>query len=315
MTLVAPSTDDFPMESPILDSTECRGILPLYRMVALDLDGTLLQSNHTMADEQASYLRDLQRRGFTVCIATGRALPSVYEHVQKLNLPVPIPVVCSNGAIGLLCSPDLSTRQELFSDPVPLHLVQRAMRLGHQMGHATQYYFEDDIYCNQQNEMHYHLTGLYTELTGSQVHHVDDDFESLLSQGKLPSKILILFHSKHNAETFAAFTKEFENEATVVGGTYDWFVEILNPVVTKGHGLAKMCEALGIPMEQCVAMGDGDNDVEFLQMAGRGIAMNNARDVTKQVADEVMDWNNDEHGVMKTLQRLEQQGLLHLDKN
>jgi len=54
-----------------------------FRMVALDLDGTLLQSNHQLADKQTEYLRTLNQMGLTFCIATGRAAPSVYDIVSK----------------------------------------------------------------------------------------------------------------------------------------------------------------------------------------------------------------------------------------
>jgi hydroxymethylpyrimidine pyrophosphatase-like HAD family hydrolase len=59
-----------------------------------------------------------------------------------------------------------------------------------------------------------------------------------------------------------------------------------------------------------VAFGDGDNDLEFIQFAGRGIVMKNGRDVVKQVADEVIDFTNDEEGVRRTLQRMQQNGQL-----
>jgi hydroxymethylpyrimidine pyrophosphatase-like HAD family hydrolase len=71
-----------------------------------------------------------------------------------------------------------------------------------------------------------------------------------------------------------------------------------------------MCAKLGIPLEQCVAIGDGSNDLEFLQMAGKGIAMKNGKDAVKKAADEVMEWTNDQHGVMLTLQNMERKGLL-----
>jgi Cof subfamily protein (haloacid dehalogenase superfamily) len=280
-----------------------------YRMVALDLDGTLLGSDHQMADEQATYLRDLHSRGFTVCVATGRSLPSVYEHVKKMNIPVPIPVVCSNGARGLLCDSNESI-QELFFDPVPEDVVMRSIRLGTELGYATQYYFENDIYTNQKTDRHWELTALYSKLTGSVINHVEDAFESLLSEGKLPSKLLILFDEKHIEEAKSAFGKEFGSEANIMCGAFDWFVEVLNPNVTKGHGLEKMCAKLGIPLEQVVAMGDGNNDLEFLQMAGKGIAMKNGKDAVKKAADEVMEWTNEQLGVMKTLKNMDRKGLL-----
>ena len=91
----------------------------------------------------------------------------------------------------------------------------------------------------------------------------------------------------------------------------DWFLEILHPDVNKGRGLRAMCQKLEIPMDDVIAMGDGTNDIEFLQMSGLGIAMNNAHESLRKVASYTMEWTNDEHGVMKTLEELKLNGKLY----
>jgi Cof subfamily protein (haloacid dehalogenase superfamily) len=288
---------------------------PTFRMVALDLDGTLLQSNHKMADDQAEYIRSLQKRGLTVCIATGRAAPSVYEHIQKLNLPQPTPVVCSNGARGFYCnSQDCSQKEELFYNPVPKSVVERAIALTNERGFALHYYYEDAIYGNPTTDLHRQLMDTYTQLTGSTILPVQDNFQSLLEQDHLPSKILVLFDERQLSAAVEAYRSQFPpKDATIVLGAFDWFLEILNPNVNKGQGLANMCSILKIPLEDCIAMGDGANDVEFLQMAGLGIAMKNAKPLVQKAADLTMEWTNDQNGVMNTLQRLEKEGLLELE--
>lgn len=286
----------------------------LYRMVALDLDGTLLQSNHKMADIQAQYLRSLHSRGFTVCIATGRAAPSVYEHVQKLNFPEPIPVVCSNGALGLYCGKDL-TKQEIFYNPVPKSLVLETLRIAKDNGHAVQYYFEDSIYTTASDDpIHLKHTETYSRLTGCKIEGVKDNFQSLLGEGKLPSKLLVIFDEKFGTTAKQVYEEGLgpQSQATIVSGAFDWFLEILHPEVTKGDGLKNICSALGIPIEECIAMGDGTNDIEFLDLSGLGIAMKNGKDGAKKAADVTMEWTNDQHGVMRTLQRLDSRGFLAL---
>jgi hydroxymethylpyrimidine pyrophosphatase-like HAD family hydrolase len=108
----------------------------------------------------------------------------------------------------------------------------------------------------------------------------------------------------------AAFQKALGEEATIIRGHGGWFLEVLHPDVCKGYGLKSMCQHLKIPMQDVVAFGDGDNDYEFIQMAGKGVVMKNGRDVCKEVADEVIDYTNDEDGVLKTLQRMEMEGAL-----
>lgn len=292
------------------------GVLPTttpttkYQMVALDLDGTLLGLDHQLADIQAQYLRSLHARGFTVCIATGRAAPSVYQHVQKLNLPEPIPVVCSNGARGLRIDSKTLEKEELFYSPVSKDIVEETLQIARQYNYAVQYYHEDSIYVNSSKPEHSKITQLYSELTGSQIIPVSDDFQSLLSQNQLPSKLLVLFDESMVEEAAQVYTSKFSTTATVVMGAFDWFLEVLNPAVTKGHGLSQMCQKLAIPLDECIAMGDGSNDLEFLDMAGLGLAMKNAKETAKKHADATLEWTNAEHGVMKALQRLDEEDKL-----
>ena len=293
-----------------------------FHMVALDLDGTLLASNHTLTDETVRYLRDLDASGFHVVIATGRSATSVYAHVHRLGIS-PIHVVCSNGGRGLVChiippsdsgsdaqSDATLTVDELFSTPVPKDVALRTIALAKELGHVTQYYVGEHICANPTQPGHCTLTDLYTELTGSQVQHVADDFARAMMDQGLPSKMLVLCPTDQQAAMMAAFYPVFDQKATIVHGSIGWFLEVLHPDVCKGQGLRRMCQHLDVDIQRVVAFGDGDNDLEFIQFAGRGIVMKNGRDVVKQVADEVIDFTNDEEGVRRTLQRMQQNGQL-----
>lgn len=297
-----------------------------YRMVALDLDGTLLNSSHAVSEATKSYLKYLDQKGFIIALATGRALPTVYETIVALNLPKPLPVVCSNGAEGFMCSVEQDSSansgkrvrsESLFSTPVPDVVARRTVDLSKELGHVTQYYVGDEIFADPREPHHRELTEKYIELTGSPTQYVEDHFEGALQRG-LPSKQLVLCRTEEQDDVMDAFAKELAKEdylidgktATIVRGNLGWFMEILHPHVNKGNGLRKMAQTLNVPLEECIAFGDGDNDVEFLQYSGRGVAMRNARDVTLKIADEIIEYTNDEDGVLKTLQRLETDGCL-----
>jgi Cof subfamily protein (haloacid dehalogenase superfamily) len=284
-----------------------------YRMVALDLDGTLLASNRQIANVQAEYLNKLHKRGFIIAIATGRAATGVYSHVEKLKIPN-MPVVCCNGARGFYCSGNNKTT-ELFYNPVPKDVVERTISLANQQGYAIQYYYEDYVYANQKTDAHYKLTSLYSEYTGVRVDHVQDDFASLLEQSHMPSKLLVLFDNRYADTARTLVNDEFSpKEATVVKGYCTWFLEILSATVNKGEGLKQLCSSLNIAMDKVIAIGDGCNDIEFLEMAGLGVALQNAEPEVKRVADMSLEFTNDQNGVMRFLQRLEERGELHVDE-
>ena len=163
-----------------------------YRMVALDLDGTLLRSDHILSKVSRDYLRYLDAQGFTVILATGRAIPTVYKTILALNLPRPLPVVCSNGAEGVLCTVNHVNnpvnggggvkKETLFYNPVPINVADRVIELANMCGFATQYYVGDAIYANPSEPHHFKLTQLYQELTGFKTIYVTDDFQEGKSQ-------------------------------------------------------------------------------------------------------------------------------------
>ncbi|CAE7559928.1 ywpJ [Symbiodinium natans] len=82
-------------------------------------------------------------------------------------------------------------------------------------------------------------------------------------------------------------------------------VEFLSADVSKGDTLRRLCtEHLGISMDEVIAFGDNFNDIEMLQLAGQGVAMQNAREELKEVASRVSEWTNDDDGVARELEQL-----------
>ncbi|CAJ1955723.1 unnamed protein product [Cylindrotheca closterium] len=288
-----------------------------YQMVALDLDGTLLASNGSLADIQADYLRALSEKGFLVCIATGRSATGTYAYAAKLQIPR-LPIVCSNGSSGLLWSPGGSNSnddpviEEQFQFTVPKPIVQRALNLANKHGFCLQYFYKNSVYANQKSEIHYQCTKKYTAMTGVRIQHIDDDYyQDILENNKLPSKLLLLFDPTDNLKARTLIHEEFDpSEAHIVKGRSTWFVQILEATSNKGVGLRHMCDKLNIPLDNVIAIGDAFNDIEFLHMAGLGVAVKNADSEVKEIADITLDFTNNEHGPMRILQELEERGAL-----
>lgn len=287
-----------------------------YRMAALDLDGTLLHSNHKLSERTKTALHHLHGKGFLLMIATGRALTSVFEHVKDLRLES-IPVVCANGARGVVCGVDdegTVSVSELFYNPVPESIVHRTILEAREMGYVVQYYVNNTIYANPKTDFHRLVCEKYMALTGAKTVFVEDEFEAALQLG-LPSKLLVLCPVPEQDEMMQHFSSVFRwshdgEPPSMVRGSLGWFMEMLHPTVCKGNGLALMCHHLNIDVDDVVAFGDADNDYEFLQLAGKGVAMKNGQDVVKKVADQITDFTNNEDGVVRTLEAMENDGTL-----
>mmetsp|Transcript_13964 Transcript_13964/g.31700 ORF Transcript_13964/g.31700 Transcript_13964/m.31700 type:complete len:266 (+) Transcript_13964:64-861(+) len=258
-------------------------------------------------------------------LATGRALKTVYETILALNLPHPLPVVCSNGALGVMCQPDDTQPNKvavtrLFDTPVTKPVAERTITLAKEMGFLSQYYADDDIFADPTSEVDHQYVDLYKELTGANTICVENMMD-ILETKPLPSKQLVLFPKEDQDKTLEKFEQALSEpnllidgkRATLVRGYLGWFLEVLHPDVCKGNGLQQMCQKhLNVELDAVIAFGDGDNDLEFIQMAGLGIGMSNARPVIKDAADLVIEFTNDEDGVRKTLESMEEAGQLVL---
>jgi len=318
-----------------------------YRMVAFDLDGTLLGPTHQISNEAVTYLRTLHNKGFIVSIATGRSPAAIAEVIRRLNFDFPkphsecFPIVSTNGAKGLHVhhdsfyddddeaknSDELELKwennpmingkmnvKELFHQPVSKDLACKLLKLSKDIGCVTNYYINHEVYAQPTQSWHYEATDKYQKLTGVKFTYCNDDYKAAMDIG-LPSKLLVLCKPGDIDIVHEKVKEVIGSEANVIRGSPPFFVEVLNKEVCKGNGLELLCDALGVRIDECIAFGDGDNDIEFIEKAGLGIAMKNARETLKVVADEITEHTNVEDGAIRTLQRLESEDKLLFTAN
>lgn len=327
-------------------TTTCKNNTAKYRMVAFDLDGTLLGPTHQISKVAVNYLRDLHNKGFIISIATGRSPAAISEVIRRLNFEFPkphskcFPIVSTNGAKGLHVhhdsfydddevlldeeskGNDLDLKwennpmvngkmqvTELFHQPVLTEVALKVLQLSKDIGCVTNYYVNHDVYAQATKPWHYNMTNKYTQLTGVKFTYCNDDYKEAMDIG-LPSKLLVLCLPDDIDVVYEKVKKEIGQDAHVIRGSPPFFVEVLNKDVCKGNGLELLCQALGVGIDECIAFGDGDNDIEFIEKAGLGIAMKNARDTLKVVSDEITELTNCDDGAIKTLQRLESEDKL-----
>ncbi len=222
-----------------------------------------------------------------------------------------------SASTNLFLNRTIIINEELFHIPLSLELTHKTLALAHKMNCVTNYYHNHNIYAVVRNDNQMELTKRYAKLTGSEALYVylnkenstSDDaklyndkniygYQKAVELGP-PSKLLILCNTEQldeitNKVRFELNGSSSTSQAHVIRGSPPFFVEVLDPCVNKGNGLKKLCEFLSVPLEEVIAFGDGDNDTEFIKIAGRGVAMKNARDSLKKVADEVGKWTNDE---------------------
>ncbi|MFF0174456.1 HAD family hydrolase [Micromonospora profundi] len=261
------------------------------RLVATDIDGTLIRDDHTVSARTAGVLARLVAQGTPVVLVTGRPvrwLKMVYEQLAE-----PLPAVCANGAVVY----DPVRDEVLRADPLaPQHLAEVAERLRAEVPGIS---FAVEILDSREmrHETHYPLRW-DADVDGIRPIATP---EELLS---LPAVKLLARAGEQDPDAFAALI------ATAVAGLAEathssssGLVEISAAGVTKAAGLDWYCDRLGIAAADVVAFGDMPNDVPMLTWAGRGVAVANAHRAVLAVADEVTSANS-EDGVAAYLEKI-----------
>ncbi|QGF24878.1 Cof-type HAD-IIB family hydrolase [Raineyella fluvialis] len=263
--------------------------LQVPRLVAFDVDGTLLSSDHDILDSTRESIDRIRAAGTTVMIASGRPVAGLRFQVARLGLPIDGLVLAGcNGAV----IEDGATGREIASWPIPADVSARMYRGLRALPVSTIVPVGAEVFIEDPDGYMVHVEA---RANGTTEIVVDD----LHAVAPTPPKILVAAPYDvlvdHRDAIDALGGSDIE---TCFSSTY--YYEVNAAGVSKGAALAAFCAAEGIPLERTVAFGDNENDITMLRAAGLGVAMGNAIDALKQVAD-VVTTSNDDHGIARVL--------------
>jgi Cof subfamily protein (haloacid dehalogenase superfamily) len=265
----------------------------MYRLIVLDVDGTLLDPKHRLRPRVAEAVRAAGAAGITVGLATGKLLESV--RLMLGDLDVSGPQIVLNGAATV----DTRTGQALRFCPLreaDRHAVIEAVRAVDATV-LVSHFALDAIYVDRNHPM----MGVFAEYGEGPPLYVPDLLASTLPPA---AKVLLSGTPEQLARVRAAVTPVLGRRVSITTTTPD-FLEFFDPAAGKGLALAALREALGVPREAVVAIGDGENDVPLLREAGLAVAMANGAEATRRAADLIAP-SNDEDGVAVVLEALVQ---------
>lgn len=263
------------------------------RLVAIDLDGTLLNDSKEVSAHTAAALRCLPSRGVKAVIASARPPRSV-RHIYRL-LHLDTWQINYNGALIW----DEPAAQAIFHQPMPADLTLRMIR------HARKLYPQVLVSCEILDRWHTDqfdtaFAPTFTTETGRLFRpDVVGPVETWCNQPI--TKLLFLGEAGMMTSLNDSISIAFPKDISIIHSEPD-LLQIMDSRASKAAALHTVAEHYGIPMPQVMAIGDAVNDIEMLQCAGVAIAMDNAHPRVKQVADWIAPSNND-HGVHAALAR------------
>jgi Cof subfamily protein (haloacid dehalogenase superfamily) len=269
--------------------------MPMPRLLAFDLDGTLLRSDKTLSPANAAALADMTACGCRVALVSGRIGSSM--RTAAASLAVDAALITLNGAAIYPGRSD--TMAPVHTEPLPAEYADYLIDYAEGREFSLNYYCDGRLFAVRTAATAPWID-LYTRETGSAFTYVDSlrDFK-----GRPPLKAIFVGDRRMLDIEEERFRARWNGKVYLVR-SWDHYLEFLHAEVNKGSALARLAALFSIGMDQVAAFGDAANDIPMLQAAGLGIAMRNADNATKAAAKQVSPWTNDEDGVAREWKRL-----------
>ena len=260
------------------------------KFVVLDLDGTLLNSEHKMSERNKEVIRKAIAQGVKVMLATGKTRTSAESVIADLGLDTP--GVFVQGLI--IYNADGTLRQETTLDTTA---TRKAIQYAESLGFDVIAYSGKRLVTKRITDA-VKAIGAYgepaPEAIGSLLNHI----------GTVPMHKLIIVGG--DFQKLRALRWQLDqmigDQAAFTHGGVLTSLEVLPKGMNKGVGVKALLRIMGASPENTLAIGDGDNDIEMLKLVGVGVAMGNAHDEVKAAAKHVVK-TNDEDGVAEAFER------------
>ncbi len=259
------------------------------RLLAIDLDGTLVNDRLEMDPRDVAAVKAASAAGVTVVLATGRMFKSSLTYAEPLGLTGPI-INYQGAVVREIASGEIWHRCELT---VPMQ--QRVLAFAEPRDWHVNAYVDERVYTAQRRpeaDLYARIAMVPYEVVGPLSKWIRQDSTKLvlvdLDPADVPARI---------AELSA-----WMGDVARVTRSLDWFIEVVNPEVSKARALALVADRIGVARADVCAIGDNLNDEDMVSWAGFGVAMGNAPEALKAVAKHVTG-RIGEAGVAQVIER------------
>ena len=267
----------------------------MIKLIAIDMDGTLLNRKKELLDETKQYFKNFHNKNTEtlLVLCTGRPETGIRPYLKDLGYLEENHYIISQNGASIYESQTGKRVMDAFVDSTA---IQKWIELGKKhgisvMGAGVDYYYSFDEDPTEWMEFDVKLvSGKLKRIPTKE--SLNTDFYKILLMGDE--------EQLNEFETF--IPQEWRDEFYVVR-SQKYLVEVLTKGVNKAFGLEKLAKKLNIQPSEIAAIGDAANDIEMLEYAGLAIAMGNASEEVKAIADIVTD-TNENNGVIKAIDKL-----------
>ncbi len=265
-----------------------------YNMLVLDIDGTLVGSDKTISEKTREAIIKAQQRGKIVAIASGRSIAGIRKTASNISLEqYGGYVIAYNGTTVVNCK----TGECIYNQMVPKELVKPVYEAAKRVNAGIVIYNDNTKEMLSGNGLNEYIK-IDAEACNVTINEVSDFVKAV----NFPfNKFLLSGKPEHMAEVEKIMAKEFGDRLNVFRSD-PFYVELLPRYVDKGVAVEKLVKHLDIQREKVICIGDSYNDLPMLRFAGMGVAMGNAQQEVKEIADYVTT-SNDEDGIVNVIDK------------
>ena len=261
----------------------------MYRLLAIDLDGTLLNPERIITSRTHKALQEAAAAGLTIVIVTGQSLPVL--RYMCAELPLTAAQIIHNGAMIV----DVDNNSILYEQPLPTEQILPALDALRRLGFYRVYHTHQGTYVDSDMPpLHYS----YRPPLPPAIRIAD--ITSIYPQPCI--KLAAVGEASSVREKRQELERLFA-EKLYITQSAPRLLEMMHPDVSKDKALRIITQRAGIAPEEVVAFGDNHNDIGMLRFAGLGVAMGNASDEVKEAADYVTSSNAD-NGVARVIEEM-----------
>lgn len=257
----------------------------MYKLVAIDMDGTLLSDEKQISPANYEAIQQARENGIKVVLASGRPLVGIKRYLEELNLVSEDDyAVAFNGALVQSSKGDeiISKTTLTLKDYKYLYKLSKELEVNiHALTESSVISPKDSKYTRREAEMN----GIPNEIIA-----VDD-----VDEATTIVKVMFIDRPELIDEIIDQIPEEVKSKYTIVRSA-PFFLEFLHKSVNKGAGVAALAKKLNIKQEEVICIGDAGNDIHMIKYAGLGVAMGNAFPEVKRVANFITK-TNEEDGV------------------
>lgn len=262
------------------------------KVLVLDIDGTLTNSNKEITPYTKRGIRMVLEHGHKVILASGRPTPGMRRYEKELELEKYGGYLLSfNGGRIVECR----SGEIIYQRILPLSIIPGLHAFARKNGCGLLTYFGENIISafepDEYAMLESRINGMPIKVVDNFVHFVDFDINKCLMTAPVDKAPAL---EKELQEKYGDMVSVYRSEP--------FFIEIMPKNVDKATSLDRMLESVGLTRENAICCGDGFNDISMIQYAGTGVAMGNAQPAVKEVADYITG-TNDEDGLVQVIDK------------